>query len=340
WLQYLQEQDSAVCFYCATAVQQKMPLTNYIDDTFTKAGFSNWQKAKLKFSKHEQSGFHKNAVEMVTKFHKNKKSIREILSAEYEEERNDNRKALMAILTSMQFLSQQGLPLRGVYINNEENAESGELNSNIHQLLRLRASNIPMLTIWLKKSQDKFTRPQIQNEVMEIMAHEILRKIASRFSGCKFSVMVDESTGISNAEQLVFCLRYVDDDLNTHEEFIGMHSLESTSAASITNTIEGIMLRMSIQLKDCRGQCYDGASSMAGCKTGVVTSLLSKEPRALYTHCYGHALNLAVQETVKKNHILRDTLDTIEEMMKLIKKSPKRETIFNKRGSKYHANDS
>uniref|UniRef100_H3ADC1 DUF4371 domain-containing protein n=1 Tax=Latimeria chalumnae TaxID=7897 RepID=H3ADC1_LATCH len=104
----------------------------------------------------------------------------------------------------------------------------------------------------------------------------------------------------------------------------------STSAASITNTIEDIMLRMSIQLKDCRGQCYDEASSMAGCKTGVATSLLSKEPRALYTHCYGHALNLAVQETVKKNHILRDTLDTIEEMTKLIKKSPKRETIFKK----------
>uniref|UniRef100_H3AM22 DUF4371 domain-containing protein n=1 Tax=Latimeria chalumnae TaxID=7897 RepID=H3AM22_LATCH len=321
WLHYLQEQDSAVCFYCATAVQQKMPQTNYIDNTFTKAGFSNWQKAKLKFSKHEQSGFHKNAVEMVTNFHKNKKSIGGILSAEYEEERNDNRKALMAILTSMQFLSRQGLSLRGVYINNEENAESGEL-------LRLRASDIPMLTTWLKKSQDKFTSTQIQNEVMEIMAHEILRKIASRFSGRKFSVMVHESTDISNTEQLVFCVRYVDDDLNTHEEFIGMHNLESTSAASIINTIEDIMLRMSIQLKDCRGQCYDGASSMAGYKTGVATSLLSKEPRALYTHCYGHALNLAVQETVKKNHILRDTLDTIEEMVNIIAGYPSYQSLI------------
>jgi len=33
---------------------------------------------------------------------------------------------------------------------------------------------------------------------------------------------------------------------------------------------------------------------------------------------------------VKSNHILRDTLDTVEEMTKLIKKSPKWKTIFKK----------
>ena len=85
-----------------------------------------------------------------------------------------------------------------------------------------------------------------------------------------------------------------------------------------------------INIESCRGQCYDGASAMAGCKTGVATSIRAKQPSALYTHCYGHALNLAVQEMVKANHILRDTLDTVEEMTKLIKKSPKREVIFQK----------
>ncbi len=62
---------------------------------------------------------------------------------------------------------------------------------------------------------------------------------------------------------------------------------------------------------------------MSGSKSGVATVLLSKEPRALYTHCYGHALNLAVQDMVKDNKILRDTLDSVEEMTKLIKKIAK-----------------
>ena len=71
---------------------------------------------------------------------------------------------------------------------------------------------------------------------------------------------------------------------------------------------------------------------MAGCKTYVSTTILRKEHRALYTHCYGHALNLADQDAVKANVILRDTLDTtsIEEMTKLIKKSPRGQVIFEK----------
>lgn len=84
----------------------------------------------------------------------------------------------------------------------------------------------------------------------------------------------------------------------------------------------------SIQLCNCRGECYDGASSMAGNRSGVATTLQQWEPRALYTHCYGRALNLAVQDSVKNNTILQDTLDAVEEMTKLIRKSPKHDVIF------------
>ena len=109
-----------------------------------------------------------------------------------------------------------------------------------------------------------------------------------------------------------------------------VHSMDSISAESIIRTIKDILLRLSLSLQNCRGQCYDGASSMAGCKTGVSTTILRKEHRALYTHCHGHALNLAVQDAVKANVILRDTLDTIEEMTRLIKKSPRRQVIYEK----------
>ena len=142
--------------------------------------------------------------------------------------------------------------------------------------------------------------------------------------------MVDEMTDTSNVEQLVFCIRFVDDPPNCHEEFIGLHSMDSISAERIISKIEDILLRLSLSLQNCHGQCYDGASSKAGCKTGASTTILQKKHRTLYTHCYGHALNLAVQDAVKANVILHDTLDTIEEMTKLIKKSPRKQVIFEK----------
>ena len=53
--------------------------------------------------------------------------------------------------------------------------------------------------------------------------------------------MVDETTDISNREQLFFCIRYVDEQLNSHEEFIGLHSLETTTSQSLVKTIDDIL---------------------------------------------------------------------------------------------------
>lgn len=40
-----------------------------------------------------------------------------------------------------------------------------------------------------------------------------------------------------------------------------------------------------------KGQWYDGASTMKGPRSGVAKQLLEEEPKAIYTHCYGHSLN-------------------------------------------------
>ena len=64
---------------------------------------------------------------------------------------------------------------------------------------------------------------------------------------------------------------------------------------------------------------------MKGAKSGVATQLLKDEPRAVYMHCYGHALNLAVGDTVKRCKLMKDSLDTTFEVSKLVKFSPKRD---------------
>ena len=67
---------------------------------------------------------------------------------------------------------------------------------------------------------------------------------------------------------------------------------------------------------------------MSGIRRGVAAQFLSDEPRALYNHCHGRALNLAVGDTIKQVKLLRDTLDTCFEISKLLKFSPKRDVAF------------
>ena len=64
-----------------------------------------------------------------------------------------------------------------------------------------------------------------------------------------------------------------------------------------------------VSIAQCRGQCYDGASNMVGCRKGVATQLARKEKRAVLTHCYAHALNLVVGDSLKQSKVCKDALD-------------------------------
>ena len=58
---------------------------------------------------------------------------------------------------------------------------------------------------------------------------------------------------------------------------------------------------------------------MKGHRNGVATKLAQMESRAVYTHCYGHSLNLACQDTVRDIKVLKDALDTTFELPKFLK---------------------
>ena len=59
----------------------------------------------------------------------------------------------------------------------------------------------------------------------------------------------------------------------------------------------------------------------------VATDIQKLEPQALYLHCYGHSLNLAVADTLKSIKCMCDALDVALEICKLLKYSPRRDTI-------------
>ena len=87
---------------------------------------------------------------------------------------------------------------------------------------------------------------------------------------------------------------------------------------------------MNVKLTHCRAQCYDGAYNMSDARGGVAKKIINKESHALYTHCYHHALNMAVSDTMKKSQLCKDALDTAFDVTCLIKLSLKRNVAFEK----------
>lgn len=321
WLHYDENQDVVYCYTCCLAESQnKLLSATCKEPTFIKKGFCNWKDAVRKFKCHEKSSCHQVAVEKIVVIPHTTKDVSVMLSKEHEKETKHNRKMLTLILKTIRFLARQGLPFRG---------GDDEANCNFVQALKAIDPS-GEIDQWFMRKADKYTCPDIQNEILKLMALKILRNVTSRIlKNDYFTIMCDECSDISNKEQLVVCFRSVDESLNVHENFVGLYVIPNISSQVILSVISDTLTRLNLSFSRCRGQCYDGASNMSGCKAGVAKLITDIESRAIFTHCYGHALNLAVGDTIKGIKVLRDVLDITYEISGLIKLSPKLDARFN-----------
>ena len=102
----------------------------------------------------------------------------------------------------------------------------------------------------MKRKTDKYTAPDVQNEILKVTSHSVLRQISSTLRSAKFlAVMIDKTTNISNKEQVVICFRHVDENLMDHEEFVGLHVVESTEAVSLYGVVNDVLLRLNLSTK-------------------------------------------------------------------------------------------
>ena len=75
---------------------------------------------------------------------------------------------LQMILSSVRFLARQGLALCG---------DGSDVSSNLTQLLNVRAEDNPKILPWITKKACKHMHHDNQNEMLELMAHQVLRRI-------------------------------------------------------------------------------------------------------------------------------------------------------------------
>ena len=134
--------------------------------------------------------------------------------------------------------------------------------------------------------------------MMQVMAIRILREVAENIQNIDFYlIMRDEATDVKNVSELAVRLRWVDDELEAHDEFIGLKNMPNTVADSIVRKLKNVLLQMHLKLNKCRGRCYDECSTMSGSKSGVTVRIKSEVGRALYTHCYAYIQSIFPQET-------------------------------------------
>ena len=138
WLDYDKVRDCVTYLVCKKN-SEKLKAEK-IKDSFLSTGFSNSKKTLDSFKDHQKSKHHVAALSLEFVVPKCG-TVREMTDENLKTKIAENRKSLLKIIETVQFLGRQGLALRG-----KENDES----SNFWQLLKLRTNDFLKMKQWVE----------------------------------------------------------------------------------------------------------------------------------------------------------------------------------------------
>ena len=323
WLSYNNCETKTACCY---------PCQKYLNaHDFT---FDNWKKIE-RLTKHHKSENHQTAMAKWIDSRANKKKNTSILSKLQESHKQyvkENRDYFKVIIECLMFTAQQNIAQRGHDEQRDSLSNSSDVNrGNFLELIHLRCKDIAWLKDKLESQLQKhaqWTSPVIQNELLQIIADLIRERITNdvRTSGW-YGIILDETSDISRSEQVSLCLSFA---LNgtKKEAFIGFYSTKSTEGEALYELVKSAITELNLDLKNIVGKAFDGAANMNGVHKGLSTRMEECSPLGIYVHCYGHVLNLALQDTMTQIEPLRNALGTIQALYNFLEASPKRHALF------------
>ena len=226
---------------------------------------TKFKKATETLSSHNGSHYHIEPLKKMSEFVQIQrdpaKGIDAVLNRRRREQIEQNRRLLEPVIKTVLFSGKNMLPFRG-------DKDDGSINLTVAQpgeglfrnLLRFRVDARDRdLEVLLTSSaaNARMTSKTIQNELIEIAGRLIIQKIVSTVDGV-FSVLMDETSDASRKEQATIIIRHVHKE-NVREDFVGFIHAEDLTGAGLAR-----LYSLGLDIRQCRGLGFDGASSMIG----------------------------------------------------------------------------
>ncbi|XP_078494004.1 52 kDa repressor of the inhibitor of the protein kinase-like [Ciona intestinalis] len=335
WLVYSPRSDGGFCLPCALFAAETAGGIRL--STLIRSPLTNLNDATRICMKHAETGYHSLSLVRAADFKAVRTSIRgnvvQQSNSTHAQTVKKNRQALSSLVECLKFCGRQNLPLRGHDdsgpLTDPENFETAKNEGNFRAVVRFRvASGDRELLSFIKNAPRNalYLSPQIQNEVLicGTMIRDCLVSMVNQ--SIYFSVLADETTDASHEEQLSICVRFVAEENGLHgiqENFLGFVNAPVLSGEALSNLLMETLESWGVKLAGLRGQGYDGASNMAGKFRGVQALILQKYPKAFYTHCCSHCLNLVLINGSKVPPI-RKIMKNLSDTLNFFTSSPKR----------------
>ncbi|TVU32376.1 hypothetical protein EJB05_24105 [Eragrostis curvula] len=131
---------------------------------------------------------------------------------------------------------------------------------------------------------------QFQKDMVKACAEEVAQAIREEIGDSRFSVLIDDTTDISNKEQMGIILRFVNKQGKVVERFLGLEWVNDTTPTAIKGYLVGLLARHGLSISRIRGQGYNGDSNMRGDFNDVQRQIRDENSHAFYVHCFAFQL--------------------------------------------------
>lgn len=270
-LYYSMYEDAAYCKFCRLFPGGERGL-------LVEKPFQKWKDAIREFNAHfrnvlsdKSKGYrgnklHLSAVTRATEFVKRMEGtnlpITQVMDESSQKQVMKNKAVVKSIAQTVHFLAKQGLPLRG-HRDDSRHLEDTMNCGNFQELLQFRceAGDKNLSTHFETCHRNATYRSKtIQNQLIEIISTQILDNIIGKVTKAKFfAVAADEATDKSLQTQLTTVIRYVDEQGDVKEDFVGFTNITGdTTGEHIADILVEKLEALDLNLSNMRAQAYDG----------------------------------------------------------------------------------
>jgi len=124
-------------------------------------------------------------------------------------------------------------------------------------------------------------RLKCANIVKNVIAKREVEKIVTNLRACKFSILIDESTDISDVKVMCILFRYVSPlTKKVLTQLLELIALDATncSANKLFEVFKNLLQEKEIPIKNIVGMASDNASVMIGCNNSFMQRLKLEVP--------------------------------------------------------------
>lgn len=302
WLEYSPEVDAVFCLLCFLF---NKPNGHPGQRAFTVDGFRNWKKVRngmrcplLNHVGKDPNSSHKLCEQACEDLLNQAQHMPHVIMRQTLQQIADNRLRLKASIDAVLYLVFQGCAMRG------HDEKRGSVNrGDFLELVTLLSSydkNVAKVVLDNAPKNASYISPDSQKEILQVVSEKVKWAIREEINNANYCIIVDEASDMSRKEQMAIVLRYVDNDGFVRERFFSLVHVSDTSSMTLKNEICSVLSHYGFDIRNIRGQGYDGASNMRGEWNGL-QALISREcPYAYYIHCFAHRLQLALVAASKE----------------------------------------